>query len=80
MIYKVFATSFFEKRLKGFSRKYRRIRDDYKELLDELEKAPYSGNRIQRCKGPVFKIRMASRESIDAAEINQILVEAGLHQ
>ena len=62
MSYKSTATDFFAKRLKDYSRKYRRIRDDYKDLLDQLETSPYSGDRIQGCKGPVFKTRMASRD------------------
>ncbi len=62
MSYKVLATDFFAKKLKDLSHKYWKIRDDYKELLDELEKTPYSGDRIQGCKGLVLKTRMASRD------------------
>lgn len=62
MNYEAIATDFFEKKLKKFSRKYRGIREDYEEFLNEIEKAPYSADRIQGCKGPVFKGRMASRD------------------
>ena len=114
MSYRATATDFFEKKIKNYSRKYRRIRKDYAEFLDVVEKDPYSGDRIQGCKGPVFKGRMAcgdmqkgksggfrvmylvleqekeihlltlypknERKTIDASEINQILLKAFLYQ
>ena len=62
MAHKVFVTFFFEKKLKNLRRKYPRIFQDYKELLEELEKNPYVGDRLRGCAGPIFKIRMASMD------------------
>lgn len=114
MTYRILSTDFFERTLRHLSRKYRKIRDDFQDLIDELEADPYSGDRIPKCVGPIFKIRMASRdmqkgksggyrviyliqetektiylltlypkgtkENIDVAEINQILIKTGLHR
>ena len=41
---------------------YRKIADDYKELLDELEQNPFCGDRLQGCLGPVYKVRMAAQD------------------
>lgn len=62
MKYQVFATHFFEVRLKKLSRKYNHIFEDYKSIVEELEQNLYQGDRIKGCIGLVFKIRMASRD------------------
>lgn len=62
MTYKIDAIDYFEKKLKKLRRKYPRITDDYRDLLDELEKNPFVGDRLRECIGPVFKIRMASQD------------------
>jgi len=62
MTHQVFSTAFFEKKIKDLSRKYRRIRYDFGDLIEELGKGPYAGDRIPGCIGPVFKCRMSSRD------------------
>lgn len=62
MTYKIDAIHYFEKKLKKMNHKYPRIAEDYRDLLDELEKDPFVGDRLRGCIGPVFKIRMASRD------------------
>jgi len=40
MSYKVMTVEYFEKRLKKLSKKYKRIVEDYKSLIDKLENNP----------------------------------------
>ncbi len=59
---KVFVTHFFEKKFKSFSKKYPKLPLDLKDLIEELECNSFAGDRLKGCLGPVFKIRMSSRD------------------
>lgn len=62
MSFKVFVTHFFEKKFRSLSRKYPKLPLDLKDLIDEIENNPGAGERLKGCKGPVYKIRMGSRD------------------
>jgi len=60
MSYEVMAVEYFKRRLKKLSKKYRRIGDDYKSLIETLEYNPTEGDAIPGFGNKIYKIRMSS--------------------
>ena len=62
MNFKVFATSFFEKKFKSLCKKFPKLPSDLKKLVEELESNPQAGDRLKGAIAPVYKIRMSSQD------------------
>ncbi|MEA2033047.1 MAG: type II toxin-antitoxin system RelE/ParE family toxin [Euryarchaeota archaeon] len=62
MSYEVIAVEYFRRRLKKLSKKYRGIGEDYKSLLETLEKNPSEGDAIPGFGNKIYKIRMRSSD------------------
>ncbi|EKD46987.1 MAG: hypothetical protein ACD_66C00268G0004 [uncultured bacterium] len=62
MKYNVFITDYFSKKIRSYTRKYRRIFADCKDFITVLENNPQTGDKLKGCIGPVFKARLASRD------------------
>jgi len=60
MSYEVMAVEYFRRRLKKLSKKYRRIGEDYKSLIETLENNPMKSDAIPGFGNKVYKIRMRS--------------------
>lgn len=60
MSYEVMAAEYFRRRLKKLSKKYRRIGEDYKSLIETLENEPTKGDAIPGFSSKIYKIRMRS--------------------
>lgn len=60
MSYEVMAVEYFRRRLKKLSKKYRRIEEDYKSLIETLENNPSEGDAIPGFGNKIYKIRMRS--------------------
>ncbi len=60
MNYEVMAVEYFRRRLKKLSKKYRRIGEDYKSLIETLEDNPMKGDAIPGFGNKIYKIRMRS--------------------
>ena len=56
MSFNVYITDFFDKELKGLSKKYPSVKVDYKALVDSLKKEPKQGQPLGK---DCYKIRMA---------------------
>ncbi len=61
-MYAVFATKVFEKDLKKLSKKYRRIRDDFSPILDQIEAGEFPGDSVQGFENKLFKVRVPSTD------------------
>ncbi len=61
-MYNVFATQVFEKDLKKLSKKYRRIRDDFSSIIEQLEAGEFPGDAIQGFQDKLFKVRVPSSD------------------
>ena len=62
MKYQVYFTAIFKRRIKKLSKRYPHIKQDFSNLLDQIEKGNFQGDRIQGFQGKVFKIRVASSD------------------
>jgi len=60
MSYEVMAVEYFRRRLKKLSKRYRRIGEDYKSLIETLESNPLTGDAIPGFGNKIYKIRMRS--------------------
>jgi mRNA-degrading endonuclease RelE of RelBE toxin-antitoxin system len=60
MSYEVMAVEYFRRRLKKLSKKYRRIGEDYKSLIETLENNLSEGDAIPGFGNKIYKIRMRS--------------------
>jgi len=60
MSYEVMAVEYFRRRLKKLSKKYKRIEEDYKSLIETLENNPSEGDAIPGFGNKIYKIRMSS--------------------
>ena len=60
MCYEVMAVEYFRRKLKKLSKKYRRIGEDYKSLIETLENNPSEGDAIPGFGNKIYKIRMRS--------------------
>ena len=54
------AVEYFRRRLKKLNKKYRRIGEDYKSLIETLENNPSEGDAIPGFGNKIYKIRMKS--------------------
>ncbi len=55
-------TSEFKRNIRQLSKKYRHIKSDVQPVINELESGETPGNRIQRLKYRVFKIRIRNTD------------------
>lgn len=62
MEYQVEFTAIFKRRIKKLAKKYPRIKQDFLDLLEQLEQGDFQGDEIQGFKGRVYKVRIASSD------------------
>ncbi|MCA1795842.1 MAG: type II toxin-antitoxin system RelE/ParE family toxin [Desulfobacteraceae bacterium] len=60
MRYQIRFTAVFKRRIKKLAKKYPRIKQDFSELLDQLEQGDFQGDEIQGFQGKIYKVRVAS--------------------
>lgn len=56
MNFNVYTTDFFDRELKGLSKKYPSLKNDYKAMVDSLKEEPKQGQALGK---DCYKIRMA---------------------
>ncbi|HKK91016.1 MAG TPA: type II toxin-antitoxin system RelE/ParE family toxin [Desulfobacteraceae bacterium] len=62
MNYKIEFTAVFKRRIKKLSKKYPHIKQDFSDILDQLEKGRFQGDEVQGFQGKVYKVRIASSD------------------
>jgi mRNA-degrading endonuclease RelE of RelBE toxin-antitoxin system len=59
----VFFTDEFQKQIKQLGKRFRSIKDDVEPTITQLTAGETPGDRLERIKEPVFKVRLPNRDA-----------------
>ena len=62
MKYAIEFTAVFKRRIKKLAKKYPHIKQDFSDLLDQLEQGVFQGDEIQGFQEKVYKVRTSSSD------------------